>query len=330
MTSCLICKNEATLLYLCPKTYILNELKSLYRLNDVSENPFDIHHDYVMRRCDSCHLVFADPPLPGSEVFYNTITNMYAYYPKARWDWKKALAWIKDRSIGEIIDIGGGDGSFLEFLSNNGISNGLLTLLDTSEVSCRKAAENGFKTLRKDMNHTTNNLDRKYDFITLFHVLEHVSDPVGVVTQLKGVLNDQGEIIISVPLSPMDYEGTFFDVLNHPPHHITQWNEKALASLAKKTNMQYELRLQPNSDLIRRTYTNMKLLDPDRTSILHQELLFSQSSSKVTKILYMMRFSANNPIKTVKILWAQIMRTLSGNKGNVILLRLWNLNNDKN
>lgn len=43
--------------------------------------------------------------------------------------------------------------------------------------------------------------DRKFDVITMFHVLEHLVDPISVLTQLKNLLTEKGKIIIETPNS---------------------------------------------------------------------------------------------------------------------------------
>jgi 2-polyprenyl-3-methyl-5-hydroxy-6-metoxy-1,4-benzoquinol methylase len=44
-----------------------------------------------------------------------------------------------------------------------------------------------------------NNLKCKFDIITLFHVLEHLQNPIHVLKELKKVLKSNGKIIIEVP-----------------------------------------------------------------------------------------------------------------------------------
>ncbi|MPN55923.1 hypothetical protein SDC9_203607 [bioreactor metagenome] len=41
--------------------------------------------------------------------------------------------------------------------------------------------------------------DEKFDYITLFHVLEHLKDPIQLLKKLETKLTDSGEIIIEVP-----------------------------------------------------------------------------------------------------------------------------------
>ncbi len=42
-------------------------------------------------------------------------------------------------------------------------------------------------------------LGDKFDIIIMHHILEHVTDPVGVLSKCKDLLNDGGKLILSVP-----------------------------------------------------------------------------------------------------------------------------------
>ena len=44
-------------------------------------------------------------------------------------------------------------------------------------------------------------IDESYDLITLFHVLEHISNPIELLTELKNKLVDNGVLLIEVPHS---------------------------------------------------------------------------------------------------------------------------------
>ena len=41
--------------------------------------------------------------------------------------------------------------------------------------------------------------DRKFDYIVLAHVLEHIADPIGYIQDLSKLLNDKGVIMMAIP-----------------------------------------------------------------------------------------------------------------------------------
>ena len=66
-----------------------------------------------------------------------------------------------------------------------------------------------------------------FDFVASFHCLEHVPDPRGFVAAMLAALKPGGSLLLSTPYSPMSVENHWFDPLNHPPHHMSRWNDSA-------------------------------------------------------------------------------------------------------
>ena len=100
--------------------------------------------------------------------------------------------WFID-NIGEvktILDFGSGLGVFPEFLSNRGYS-----------VDCVEANHdsNGFIQYKLKIPCYYEVPDRKYDVITLVHVLEHIEHPKEFLSGLKENLTKDGKLFIEVP-----------------------------------------------------------------------------------------------------------------------------------
>lgn len=84
---------------------------------------------------------------------------------------------------------------------------------------------------------------KKYDFIVLSEVIEHLNDPKNVMEKLYGVLNPQGRIFIKTKLYPerqLDFSKWFY---KRDQTHIQFFNMMSLRFLAKKFDMSgpYEL-----------------------------------------------------------------------------------------
>jgi SAM-dependent methyltransferase len=73
----------------------------------------------------------------------------------------------------------------------------------------------------------------EFPVVTSFHCLEHVSQPVEFVRELLRATAPGGKLFLSTPYSPMSFESDWFDVLNHPPHHMARWNLAAYRKLAE-------------------------------------------------------------------------------------------------
>jgi len=104
-----------------------------------------------------------------------------------------------------ILEVGSGHGLFLlEILKQNENLNDI-DVVDISKSSIRMT-QNILKTMKSDYlskisfyNYDINlyNTDKKYDFITMGEVLEHVNDPLSILKSLFILLNHDGELFIT-------------------------------------------------------------------------------------------------------------------------------------
>ena len=69
-------------------------------------------------------------------------------------------------------------------------------------------------------------VDRKFDYVVLAHVLEHVPDPIGYVQDLAKLLNDGGVIMMAIP----DKRRTFDSgrQLTSIEHILNDYHEKSI------------------------------------------------------------------------------------------------------
>ncbi|MBI5009515.1 MAG: class I SAM-dependent methyltransferase, partial [Bacteroidia bacterium] len=105
--------------------------------------------------------------------------------------------WIRKREISfdsKILDVGTGAGRKLLSLQRSGFRN--LTGIDPY-IEGDMIFENGVKIFKKDISE----VDDKYDFITLHHSFEHMPDPASVVMHLSRLLNDNGVVVIRIPVA---------------------------------------------------------------------------------------------------------------------------------
>jgi SAM-dependent methyltransferase len=81
--------------------------------------------------------------------------------------------------------------------------------------------------------------DNSLDVITMFHVLEHLADPVEILELLYDKLLDGGKLIIEVPSSTDAllnlYECREFAEFSYWSCHLYLFNQETLENLLKKT-----------------------------------------------------------------------------------------------
>lgn len=86
----------------------------------------------------------------------------------------------------------------------------------------------------------------RFDLITLFHVLEHLSDPRATVRKLARHLRPGGRMVIEVPNYCRLQRGLFGRWWWHldPPRHLVHFTQKSLAAMLEK--MGFRVRILAN------------------------------------------------------------------------------------
>lgn len=126
-----------------------------------------------------------------NEKYYKNVKNIRGKYSldddKRRYIKFKRLFKNKD-----ILDFGCGDGGFLKKIKNAKSYNGVeLNLFNVNFIK---------KNIKKiNIKENIEKFDKKFDVITLFHVLEHLNDPIVYLKKIKNKLNNKGRIVIEVP-----------------------------------------------------------------------------------------------------------------------------------
>jgi 2-polyprenyl-3-methyl-5-hydroxy-6-metoxy-1,4-benzoquinol methylase len=194
--------------------------------------------DYTLRSCTACALHFAWPMRAGDNKFYNWVTKFPVYHAKSRWEWRqiKSILAAEKKTI-RLLEIGCGDGSFLEFVGDLNHVQGVG--LDTSAGSAELARARGHETIVGEIKDNLDVLRERgpFDAIVATHILEHLENPREFVEQCGSLLKEGGYALISTPYSPMSRELWRDDVMNLPPHHLTRWNYSAYQMLGEQTNL---------------------------------------------------------------------------------------------
>ena len=135
-------------------------------------------------------------------------------------------------SKGKLLDIGAGTGDFLVVAKNDGWQT---TGVEPSEKAKTIAINKGvnFADNLSDLE------DHSFDVITMWHVLEHVTNLDEYIVDLKRLLKPNGTILIAVPnfkSFDANYYGRFwaaFDV----PRHIWHFSKTAIEKLFAEKKM---------------------------------------------------------------------------------------------
>lgn len=85
---------------------------------------------------------------------------------------------------------------------------------------------------------------KKYDFISMFHVLEHIADPIGFLTEYKENISEGGLMLIEVP-SANDillklYESEAFANFTYWSPHLYLFNPNTFSMVVEKSGLKIE------------------------------------------------------------------------------------------
>lgn len=96
----------------------------------------------------------------------------------------------------KILEIGSGDGFFLEKMSKLGYNMTGIEISKQRRNRSRKITD--AKILDIDFSEKIPNIG-KFDVIVLFHVLEHLHDPINFLKNISKLLKSKGKLIVEVP-----------------------------------------------------------------------------------------------------------------------------------
>lgn len=225
LQNCPICESEKTELFISAKDYFL------------TGEAFNIV------KCTGCGFRFTNPRPEASDLgkYYesseyishsNTRKGMFAtvYQQIRKYTLSRKLKLInKYQQKGEILDIGCATGQFLNYMKENGWKT---TGIEPDEKTRSRAiADYGLNVFPEKQ---LNVFDKGgFDVITLWHVLEHVSELKERIGQLRNLLKKEGTLIIAVPncdsWDAKNY-GNFWAAYDLPRHlyHFTKSDIKLL------------------------------------------------------------------------------------------------------
>jgi len=110
---------------------------------------------------------------------------------------KKIITQLMGYSGKTILDVGCGCAPISSLLTKRSKIVGI----DLSELALREASQNGVSCIIASIENGLPFRSKKFDFVLLTEVIEHIFDPVSLLKEIHRVLKDEGIIVCSVPNS---------------------------------------------------------------------------------------------------------------------------------
>ncbi len=157
------------------------------------------------------------------------VSFLYQFVKKKALQKKIKLITSLNNGTGNILDIGAGTGDFLKSAKQKGWKiNGV-----EPNEGARKLAHEKEVNLESSIDDVKG---KKFDVITLWHVLEHLPNLEETINKIEGLLKPGGTLIIAVP-NYMSYDALYyktfwaaFDV----PRHLWHFSRKSMEILFSK------------------------------------------------------------------------------------------------
>jgi len=176
-------------------------------------------------QCRHCLTLFQNPCF-SEQGFSNLFAEAGMSYGSTALRPAEQLAWLQARGLLHpgtvILDVGCYDGRFLSQLPSELIRQGVD--IDALAIMRGLARDPALELVHSAFDKFS--LSRRPEVITMFHVLEHLPDPIAVLRRLHEVAADSVRLIIEVPIleggQTNDING-FFSV-----QHITHFSRSSL------------------------------------------------------------------------------------------------------
>lgn len=207
----------------------------------VSKETFDLFHDMNL----DLLATLPRPALQNLPKYYES-EDYISHTDGKRSLFEKAYHFIKNIALknktdliaklqngkGDLLDIGAGTGDFLAAAKTAGWQ---VTGSEPSEKARNIAKKKGIMLSEN----TTDFQDQSFDVVTMWHVLEHVSDPTAQIKELKRLLKPNGSLIVAVPnFNSFDakHYGMFWAAYD-VPRHLWHFSKTAISKLFEAENM---------------------------------------------------------------------------------------------
>lgn len=225
-----------------------------------SFEPFLVCKDYTVSQenfnivsCKSCGFKFTNPRPENSVIgdYYkaeeyvshsNTTKGVVnkLYHSVRNYTLKQKLKLISSYvSRGTMLDYGCGTGMFLNVCKNDGWET---YGMEPDDNARKMSIEKGLDVF-SDKDKVSNRIaDKKFNAITLWHVLEHVTDMEATLSFFKSKLNDDGVLIIAVP-NHVSYDAQYYKefwAAYDVPRHLHHFDINSMTSLVEKAGFKFK------------------------------------------------------------------------------------------
>jgi SAM-dependent methyltransferase len=212
-------------------------IASLYQVKcGFDVQPFLPWEQLELYECQSTGYRFWRPAeAAGDETFYRDLSSAWpGYYRNWRWEYDHAAKLLSHTD--SVVEIGCGRGYFLRSIEGN-VARALGLELNRQAIAAKVCRS---EIMALTVESLIESVDRSFDAIAAFQVLEHIPAPERFLAACVSRLAPGGCLILSTPdrdYSPFDRRQDAFDL---PPHHMGHFSAGVFARLAGRFGLHLE------------------------------------------------------------------------------------------
>lgn len=189
-------------------------------------------------KCKNCSMIYENPRF-DDKIILNSYTEHEELTHDSQFElrvksFKNALIKLNKhlKNKKTILDVGTAGGAFLKAANELGYES---TGLEPSKSLCEQAKLRNLNVINGTINNI--NFEKKFDIITLWDVIEHLTDPKDVLIKVNSMLKDDGILIINYPdigsVLAKIMGKRFWWIISVHLHHF---NKKTIKLISEKAN----------------------------------------------------------------------------------------------
>ncbi len=203
---------------------------------------------FTVVKCKKCDLIYINPQPSEKELGRYYVFDYYGNYGSIFhkifsiiniFFMRNKSKEILNKKKGRILDIGCGDGSFLEYMKNKGWdAYGVETSGPGAKIAEKKLKKNIYNSELKRIKFQKG----YFDVVTLWYVLEHVKNPDTMIKEVGRIIKNEGTLVLSLQnikslQAKIGGDKWFhFDI----PRHLYHFSPETLNKLLKKNGFKVE------------------------------------------------------------------------------------------
>jgi SAM-dependent methyltransferase len=179
-------------------------------------------------------LLFTHPMVAGDGPFYEAAyrrMKLEASWKTPRDEHLRVALLVKDGQT--VLDVGCGDGIFGRALGGRGRYVGI-------DYAAHGTRDTVLDIRTETLDDHLCGHEARYDMVTAFHVIEHVTQPLEFARKLARAAKPGGRVVIAVPKASSKMMELPAFPLNMPPHHLTHWTPQSLIALVARAGLRME------------------------------------------------------------------------------------------